>query len=676
MLLAALGTLMVIQNQQVSFSYGPEASRLNQNYRANRAPLLANPFIELPVGSVKPRGWVKEVLNRQRHGLNGNLGEISAWLQTKDNAWLSDDGKGAWGWEEVPYWLKGYGDMGYILGDEAVIAETRKWLEAAIKSQTEDGNFGPVGVDDRNVEDFWPKMIMLYSFESYYEYSGDKRVLDLMSKFFDYQLNYPEEKFMQMYWQSRRTGDNMHSVFWLYNITGDAKLLDLARKIHKKGLDWTPKAVPQADWYGSMPDWHNVNIAQGFREPAEFYQLSGLERDKYASYDAFNTVRKYFGQVPGGMFGADENARKGFADPRQAVETCGLVEQVNSDQELFRITGDRFWGDHIEDVVFNTLPAAYMPDMKSLRYLTAPNMVLNDDQNHSPGIQNEGPFLMMNPFSSRCCQHNHGMGWPYLIKNLIMATADKGIVASVYAPFEASVKVGDGVGMKLGLETHYPFEDSLAFTIDPEREVQFPLYLRVPAWCKSPEVKLNGKKAELGGFVGPYIKIDRAWKRGDKVELRLPMEVSLRTWEENKDSVSVDYGPLTFSLKIEEEYVKADSSKSAVWDSKWQEGADPTKWPSYMIKPKTDWNFGLLLNSDFKVVKGSWPKDDFPFTLESVPLSIQAKGRQIPEWKLDQYGLCGLLPESPVATSEPVRELTLVPMGAARLRISAFPTVK
>jgi hypothetical protein len=303
-------------------------------------------------------------------------------------------------------------------------------------------------------------------------------------------------------------------------------------------------------------------------------------------------------------------------------------------------------------------------------------MVLSDDKNHSPGIQNSGPFLLMNPFSSRCCQHNHGMGWPYLVKNLIMATADKGVVATVYAPFEANVKVGDGVEVRLGLETHYPFTDSLLFTIDPTKSVEFPLYLRVPAWCKAPEIRLNGKKAELGGLVGPYIKIDRVWKRGDQIEMRLPMDVSVRKWEANKDSVSVDYGPLTFSLKIDEEYVQVDSTSSAVGDSKWQDGADPSKWPSFMIRPKSDWNFGLLAGAKFTVKQGAWPKDNYPFTVQSVPLTITTQGKQISSWKLDEFGLCGLLPQSPVETATPVQELTLIPMGAARLRISAFPTVK
>ncbi len=75
-------------------------------------------MIKLPVGSIKPDSWLKIYLERQVSGLTGNLGEISAWLQKEENAWLSKEGIGAWGWEEVPYWLKGYANLGHILDDK------------------------------------------------------------------------------------------------------------------------------------------------------------------------------------------------------------------------------------------------------------------------------------------------------------------------------------------------------------------------------------------------------------------------------------------------------------------------------------------------------------------------------------------------------------------------------
>ncbi|MEJ7678598.1 MAG: hypothetical protein WKG06_12215 [Segetibacter sp.] len=94
----------------------------NSFYTGNRTPLTPLNFIKLPAGSIRPQGWILKYLELQQDGLTGKLGEISAWLDKNNNAWFSGNGKGDHGWEEVPYWLKGYGDMGYILHDENIIS--------------------------------------------------------------------------------------------------------------------------------------------------------------------------------------------------------------------------------------------------------------------------------------------------------------------------------------------------------------------------------------------------------------------------------------------------------------------------------------------------------------------------------------------------------------------------
>ncbi len=78
----------------------------------------------------------------------------------------------------------------------------------------------------------------------------------------------------------------------------------------------------------------------------------------------------------------------------------------------------------------------------------------------------------------------------------------------------------------------------------------------------------------------------------------------------------------------------------------------------------------------FKVVKKAWPSNNNPFTNATAPIEIIATGKKIPTWGIDQYGLVAVLPQSPVTTNEPATTLTLVPMGGARLRISAFPVVQ
>lgn len=666
---------------KVSTVLRPSTKLSNRYYSGNKTPLEPLAFIKLPVGTITPKGWILEYLERQRNGLTGHLGEISAWLDKKNNAWYSDDHTGDHGWEEVPYWLKGYGDLAYLLKDEKMIAETKSWLEKVIGSQRPDGFFGPAtrSVTSENpngVLDMWPNMIMLWCMQSYYEYSRDARVIQVMDRYFHWQTTVPDSIFLKSYWENSRGGDNLYSIYWLYNITGEPWLLELAKKVHRNTADWTQK--------DNLPNWHNVNVAQCFREPATYYLQAKDSFFLEASYNDFWMIRNQYGQVPGGMFGADENARKGYTDPRQGVETCGMVEEMASDELMLRITGDPFWADHCEDVAFNTYPAAVMPDFKSLRYLTAPNMVLSDSMDHSPGIENSGPYLMMNPFSSRCCQHNHTQGWPYYAENMWMATPDNGLSAMLYNSCDVQAKVGDGTTVTLQEETHYPFENSVRIKIITKKNIQFPLYLRIPSWCEHATVRVNGQVLKYAYMASTYIRMEKNWKNGDRIELILPMQVQVKTWVENKNSVSVNYGPLTFSLKIEEDYQTVDSRRGALNEARWQGNADPAKWPAFEIFPGSKWNYGLPLENlngvdlqkNFTVRFRPWPKTNFPFSANDTPLFIETTGKQVPDWTMDRYGLCDTLPASPVTGKMPKEKIELIPMGAARLRVTAFPTVQ
>lgn len=238
-----------------------------------------------------------------------------------------------------------------------------------------------------------------------------------------------------------------------------------------------------------------------------------------------------------------------------------------------------------------------------------------------------------------------------------------------------------GTTVKIEEETKYPFEDKIHFTVHTDRAAAFPLCFRIPSWCKAASASVNGKRVNQISSPGKFLRIDRDWKNNDRVTLNLPMKITVRRWSANHDSASVNYGPLTFSLKIGETYVQRDSSKTAIGDSGWQKTADPSKWPSFEIHPATPWNYGLVLNASdparsFKFKRPPWPQNNFPFTLENCPIQLEAQARRIPQWTLDSSGLCGTLPQSPVITDQPIETVTLVPMGAARLRISAFPVVE
>jgi DUF1680 family protein len=643
----------------------------------NRAPLAPAPLLKLPPGAIEPRGWLRHQLQLQADGFHGHLEEISPFLSHEGNAWLSPTGSGQRGWEEVPYWLKGYLGCALVLKDDAMLDNARVWLEGAINSQQPDGWFGPgegrtgLATNLQGREDLWPNMIMLFCLMDYHEAHPDQRILDLMTRYFRYLEQVPEDKFLVGYWPKVRGGDQLRAIHWLYNRTGEKWLLDLAEKTHRHTARWDEGVI----------NWHNVNIAQGFREPTQWWVQSREERDLAGAQRNWSEVRAKFGQVPGGLFGADENAREGMTDPRQAVETCGMVEAMLSDELLLGITGDMIWADRCEDVAFNSLAAAFTAEMTALRYLTAPNQATSDATNHAPGIQNGGAMYLLSPHQHRCCQHNAGHGWPYYAQHLWYATPEGGLAAILYSESSVTAKVAGGSTVTIDQRTDYPFGGTVHLSISLDAPAKFPLALRIPGWCEGATVKVNGRAHSAKLVAGTLATIDRRWADGDAIELTLPMTVRVRAWEANHNAVSVDRGPLTYALDIGETWTRYEDAGAENKEITAAEAAAlNTRWPAWQVGPARPWNYGLALGDDpgasVRVVREGPPADGVsPWTPDAVPVALEAPARLIPEWGLDMYGLAAPLQPSPAHTAAPLETVRLIPMGAARLRVSAFPTV-
>jgi len=658
-----LGALLLTADALLAADIGvvdrpPTASR-NAHYFSNRDPLLANPLIKLPTGAIQPQGWLRQELLLEADGFIGHLTEISSFCKKNGNAWLSRDGRGHGGWEEVPYWFRGYCALAYTLGNARLIEECKPWIETLILSQQPDGWFG--SASNRNEgkpggPDLMPNMNMAWALQTYYEATGDKRVLDVLTKYYRWQLTVPDKQFFSGGWQVPRNGDNLESVYWLYNVTGEPFLLELAAKTQRCG----------ATWMRTVTAGHNVDFSQGFRKPALFYQQNKDPSYLEATEKNWDSIVSLYGQVPGGMFAGDELMRKGYGDPRNAIETCGCVEMSISEEILLRITGDLKWADRCENVMYNTFPATMTADQKGLRYLTSPNQVNSDKRSKAPGIANGGPMQVMNPHDHRCCQHNAGAGWPYFANYLWMATPDNGLAAIFYCASTVKAKVAAGTNVTITADTQYPFREQVSLTVTPDASVKFPLYLRVPAWCRQPAVTINGQTQSLIGVsTGKFLVLERTWQPGDRVVLQLPAEVTLTTWTENKNCVSVNRGPLTYSVKIGEKYQRSGGTDA---------------WPAFEILPTTPWNYALEIDRSklaaaLKVIQKAWPTNDQPFTHEGTPLELQTTARKLPNWKEDHLGLVDKIQPSPVKSTEPVETITLIPMGAARLRLSAFPVI-
>jgi hypothetical protein len=628
-------------------------------YVQNRAPLVPAPFMKLPIGAVKPQGWLQHQLELEAEGMTGKLSEISPWLDFEKSSWAAADGSGQFGWEEMPYWLKGYGDLAYVLKNEQMIAEARKWIEAILKTQRADGYYGPrmLLTSLQGKPDLWPHMLVNNILQSWFEYSGDARVIPFLLKYQQWLSKMPETTFSNGYWPRIRFGDNIETCYWLYNRTGERFLLELAARIHKN----------MGAWRDGIINWHNVNLAQGFREPGVFFTQSGHLRDLAQAEANYLQLMSVYGQFPGGGFAGDENCRPGYTDPRQGFETCGIVEFMHSFEMLTKISGDARWSDRNEEIAFNSFPAALTPDLKGLHYLTCANQVQLDKNNKSPDFENSGTMVSYSPFEVyRCCQHNVSHGWPYYAEELWLATADKGLALSLYAASEVTAKVGRGIEVTITEETDYPFGDTIKLKLAMADAVHFPLHLRIPQWADEAKIQVNGKKEKVSALPSSFAVVYRQWQPGDTVTITFPMKVRMRTWTKNQNAVSVDYGPLTFSLKIDERWEKYGSKK--------------TDWPEWEVFSASPWNYGLDVSPEnvakaIKVVRREGALAPNPFTPQTAPIELRAPARRIPNWQMDALNMVGKLQPSPVKSNESLETVALIPMGAARLRITSFPLI-
>jgi hypothetical protein len=149
------------------------------------------------------------------------------------------------------------------------------------------------------------------------------------------------------------------------------------------------------------------------------------------------------------------------------------------------------------------------------------------------------------------------------------------------------------------------------------------------------------------------------------------MRIEVKTWRTNADSVSIRRGPLWYSLKIGE---------------RWEQYPGPDdypateEWPAWEVYPTTPWSYGLVLDgqdpaTSFRVEPVERPLAGQPFTPDAAPIKLVGKGKLIAGWQTDYTGLCAELQASPIRSDKPTETIELIPMGCARLRISAFPVI-
>jgi len=635
-------------------------------------------FLPLPPGAVVPKGWLRDWAVAAANGITGHLDEYSptfgeAWKGHWFNAvGVQPSGEG-WPLEQCSYWLDGAVRLAYILNDTSLISKVTKRLDTVVSGVLDGGGsfiyWRPKSVLDESAGprtgdalfNNWAHSQMGRALVAYYEATGDPRVLKALVKVYS---DYPPPAFSGRF-NGVRGGVNVDAMLETYLMSGDRRVLDAA-------LATTQRAdyrEARSQWTrGQLEPGHDVIYYENIRVPALLYPWTGERGDLAATEKAIEWGEQHY-LLPMGLTSGEEY-HAGVGATRN-VETCNVAASMWTFLWMLRITGEGEYSDRIERVFFNAGPAPVDREFKTMCYYQSANrysasLPLDAPQSPGPGsywYTNLGYRWVL------CCVGNLNRVIPNYVMHMWMGTVDGGLAATLYGPSAVRATVAENVGVEVEVRTGYPFEEAITLVVKPEREVAFPLYLRIPGWCRSPEIEVNGERVVQGGTNGGFIKVARQWRANDQVVLRFPMSAKVQQGRESPypqipyfttpdnrriaketgiDSpyACVHYGPLLFSLPIPDESPNEE-------------------------KPGTRYQYALDVSpaqagTEIAVVRHAMP-GKWTWSLEA-PLQLAVKVREF-DWRPTDLQP---LPKEPVKGGRSVQVL-LVPYGCTKFRVSMFP---
>jgi len=658
-----------------------------QSSQSGTEPRLFAQFARLKAGSVSPAGWLEDYCR-----INGN-----GWVLKQAKDQLPD----IWGryihrtsnpqlgftandeWLDPPDYGAYFGDAlvhyGVLKAGADVESEAQIWATQLVASQDQDGYIGAFEPEARWQcwLEIFQQSLLIDALLFHYESNQDPAVLKACQRAANLIMEvwYGPNKLLKPQIFSGHGVIIVRTMGKLYAVTGDTRYVDFGREIlarfgmTKEYLSGGNQVVYQ----------HNAVASEHVGLPGAVYEYTGDPELLKASEAAWEMMLPYL-SVDGSPHGNEMILRTGS---RENCEHCGAVEWMTTSRDMARITGKVKYADAVERAMFNGYPAPVAPDGMALGYMHSPNQLVATEWSQPHDNDGDEDYWASRQHYSTaheplCCNSNGPRGIPFYIESMVQRSPS-GLVVTYYGPCETITELPKAGRVTLTLDTEYPFEDEVRLTVHAERPALFPIQFRIPGWCHSADLEVNGAKSQATVSAGSFATVERTWSSNDKIILRFsnPIVVTQRRRSEFRLRARVaivERGPLVFSLPVEADF-------RAFHPPAHGPGKDIQ---AYRLFPKNDavWNYAFMLDPDhpqqslslkkLPVPAGSRPWDSHP------PIGLEVKARRALNWQMagqTDYPRTPSLPLAPMQLAEKIETVTLVPFGATRLRITYLPLI-
>ena len=321
----------------------------------------------------------------------------------------------------------------------------------------------------------------------------------------------------------------------VYEITADKKYLKLAYQFsHHAILDPLAQGrdqlngihantqIPKVIGFKRIADLNKDSI---YQHAASFFWNEVVHHRSVAN--GGNSVREHFNPL---------NDFSGMIHSVEGPETCNSYNMLKLTKLFYESEGLPSYIDYYERTVYNHILSTQHPDKGGFVYFTPMR----------PGHYR----VYSQPETSFWCCVGSGLENHAKYNELIYAHEGQNLYLNLFIPSSLNWKEK---GLTFEQQTNFPESEKVTFSMTGGKSSKFTLNVRYPSWVAEGTMKvlINGKAISITTKPGKYIPISRTWKKGDRVELTMPMKTHIEQMPDGSNYLAVLHGPILLAAKTD-----------------------------------------------------------------------------------------------------------------------------